>query len=90
MFPKGPGVYFVLSADGYILYVGRSNHIRDRWASHEKREMLAIPGARLAWLSARIFDLPALERSFIEHFDPPMNQRLGGRYRPSGQTRLPM
>lgn len=78
MFPDAMGIYFVLSSDGTILYIGQSYSIRHRWSNHHKREAVrAVPEARLAWLlTDPETDLIALERSLIEQIKPPMNGRV--------------
>lgn len=70
--PVSPGVYFVVSHEDTVLYVGRSQSIRKRWLTHERlQEFLSKPGIRIAWLSVVDIDaLPKLEEAYIEHLKP--------------------
>lgn len=76
MLPNSPGVYFVLSTNDEVLYVGRTFSLFIRWQTHHRRTQLeTLPGVRIAWLS--VDDptrLSELERTYIEHFQPPLNR----------------
>lgn len=73
--PECPAIYFVLERER-ILYIGRSNNLRQRWMSHHRyNELEKMAGdIRLAWLECSDRSLlPEIERALIKHFQPPLN-----------------
>lgn len=73
LLPDSPGVYFAISKEGEVLYVGRADSLLNRWRGHERKsQLMAIEGIRLAWLHSTE-ELVALEREHIEAFNPPLN-----------------
>ncbi|WP_375494649.1 GIY-YIG nuclease family protein [uncultured Nostoc sp.] len=38
--PASPGIYFAISSNDEILYIGRSNNLRNRWKSHHRAVQL--------------------------------------------------
>jgi hypothetical protein len=73
--PDVSGIYFAMSADGEVLYVGRTRSLFLRWQTHHRfRQLEVVPGVRIAWLTADRSSLPDKERSFITDFSPPLNR----------------
>jgi hypothetical protein len=73
--PQCTAVYFCLSADATVLYVGSSWNIRKRWYQQEKQPLLAYMGcASIAWKVCTLEELPALETVCIQHFRPLLNE----------------
>lgn len=74
--PSCPAVYFALSSQGRVLYVGRSANICERLRSHHRVPLLeALGGVKIAWLEqSNSFALPRLEKTLIKHFNPPLNR----------------
>lgn len=74
--PLGAGIYFALSAEGTVVYIGRGESLRQRWrkAHHRRKELEELGGVRLAWL---LVDDPTLladvEAALIAYFEPPLN-----------------
>jgi putative transposase len=72
-----PGVYFALSGDGTVLYIGSSLRLGIRWTKHlHRRHQLETCGdVRLAWL---VIDDPLAiddaERVLIAHVQPVLNR----------------
>jgi hypothetical protein len=73
--PATSGLYFALSDDDTIYYIGRSRDMRTRWLRHHRHEQLQdIMGIRLAFIAVdQDHILAALERSLIERFKPVIN-----------------
>ncbi|AUB42341.1 Excinuclease UvrABC, nuclease subunit [Nostoc flagelliforme CCNUN1] len=83
----GPGIYFAISSNDEILYIGRSSNLRNRWKSHHRAVQLKSQSEdiRLAWL--QVDDellLPEIEAALIEHFAPAFNNT----HLPGGIIRL--
>jgi DNA-binding XRE family transcriptional regulator len=72
---KCRAIYMALSAEGEILYVGRSNDIRKRWKSHDRfKHLKQIQGVRIAWIEVSDpYLLRTLETALIEYFKPEFN-----------------
>lgn len=76
--PDCPAIYFVLSPDDVVLYIGKTVKLMMRWKAHHRyRQCAAIPGVRIAWLS--LTDTPdllnAIEQACIEYFEPTFNRQ---------------
>ncbi len=83
--PQAPGVYFMLSATGTILYVGKATCLKDRVNSYFRGRK--SKGSRLNELLSQVMDIrvevsphptaAALRESdLIKQFDPPYNRAL--------------
>lgn len=74
-FPSVSAVYFALSKNNEILYIGRSINLRNRWSDHHQRSRLEEIGeVRIAWLEINNRTLlPKTEYALIERFQPPFN-----------------
>jgi excinuclease UvrABC nuclease subunit len=70
--PACAAVYFVLDADGQVLYIGQTGELRTRWTAHHRRKAYAAaPGARLVWLTISDKDLLlSVEAACIAFFQP--------------------
>lgn len=79
-FPKKVScVYFVITKDDELLYIGRAIDLYTRWQSHHYLEKLAtLNGVKLAWLQVPdIEELPKLEYELIKLLSPPLNRTNG-------------
>jgi len=72
--PTIPALYFVVSAQLDIMYVGQTGNLRDRWKSHQRSIQMQTGGYRIHWFR---FDNEAeralIERRAISYFRPPWN-----------------
>lgn len=69
--PETAGVYFVLTNDLQLLYIGSTIKLRRRWATAHHKEHKFEQAAFIAWLSTD--DYVTLELSLIAQFNPPLN-----------------
>lgn len=73
--PEVPAVYFVLSADFSILYVGQARRLLTRWKSHHRRHIyMKLPGTQLAWFEVDVPWLRYLEKECIAYYKPRDNR----------------
>ena len=74
--PSCAAVYFALSSQGRILYIGRSINIRERLRGHHRLTLLeALGGVKIAWLKeSDSFALRRIETILIKYFNPPLNR----------------
>ena len=71
--PNEPGVYFVTTRKGFILYIGMSEDMRNRWKDGHHRALECMrAGAQYIYyqFTAEPQDLEPL---YIEEYDPPIN-----------------
>lgn len=82
--PDASGIYFVLSSDDKVQYIGRSVNLQQRWIQHHRLSHLAkLSGVRLAWLEVSDASLlPEIEQALIQWFNPPMNGSSVGTKKP--------
>lgn len=75
LLPVTAGIYFALSADNEILYIGKSDNIAKRWRQHHHCHQLETRGdVRLAWfLVSERGLLSSIESALIRYFEPPFN-----------------
>lgn len=75
--PECAGIYFVISRD-LVLYVGLATNLRNRWQNHHRLPQLQAVNKRnevyLFWLTCTQNQLNDLERQYIEHYCPVLNQ----------------
>lgn len=72
-FPNERVVYFAVTGDGTVLYVGQTSSLSRRWLAHGKEWELVNAGcSRVAWLRSE-GDLRTLETAFVKRFRPPLN-----------------
>lgn len=77
MLPEVSAVYFALSSAGDVLYVGKANNLRSRWAGHHRKAQLRkFKNVRIAWMELPEDDLLDMESLFIVRFDPPLNNAI--------------
>lgn len=73
--PDTPCVYFVLGADGQVVYVGKTVNLRARWGNHHCLSRAKNrTDMKLAWLEAPPAFLAVIEAMFILSFKPEWNQ----------------
>src|SRR5215813_8376195 len=86
--PNCPCLYFVLTANQEMGYIGRATQLKARWGQHHRlEEFRSHPDCRIAWLE--VSDpllLPALEQACIAYFQPLYNHKQGRR--PLGEENL--
>ncbi|MEH1902496.1 MAG: hypothetical protein V7L04_14025 [Nostoc sp.] len=77
-FPPIPCVYFALSPQSEVMYIGRTVNLKARWAGHHRyEEIKSIQGISIAWLEIKEVEiLPGIEQSIIEYFNPPLNGKI--------------
>lgn len=77
MLPHCAAVYFALSKNNEVLYIGKSVDIAHRWISHHRwRNLDEIGNVRIAWMEVNNSSLlPELEWLLIEKFKPSLNKR---------------
>ena len=73
--PNGAGIYFVLSGNATVLYVGKAIGIKSRWQQHHRlAEFRSLPDVTIAWLEVKSVDsLSDIERALICRFRPSLN-----------------
>ena len=73
--PPIAAIYFVLSPDGEILYIGKATNLYLRWKSHHRRHVYAlIHAVRIAWIPiSNRAKLVEIEQMCIQHFSPVHN-----------------
>jgi DNA-binding XRE family transcriptional regulator len=72
--PNERSVYFALTSDGTVLYVGQTESLSRRWLSHSKKEDLASVGcSKIAWMKSE-GDIKTLESAFVKRFRPSLNK----------------
>ena len=75
--PPQSGVYFVVSRDGIVSYVGKSCNIRHRWKGHHVLGRITSGhGFFIAYLLCDTKLLGDLEGYFYEKYKPALNERL--------------
>ena len=73
--PDASAIYFVLSQQNKILYIGQSKALNKRWKHHQKlKDISKYESVKIAYL---VFSIPdflfEIEQALIRHFDPPLN-----------------
>ena len=73
--PNIAAVYFVLDAEGVVLYIGRAKSLCFRWQAHHRlTQFSTLHGVRLAWLTFTDASLlPDIEKALIAYFQPFFN-----------------
>lgn len=81
-FPRIPAIYFCLTPEGFVVYIGETSNLLNRWrqCAHEKEKGCKELGCdRIAWLSpvpeVRYHRLPT-ERELIRLHRPVLNMQL--------------
>jgi excinuclease UvrABC nuclease subunit len=76
LLPQAPGLYFVITDDDQVVYVGEAwESIKARWLDHAKtRALRRTTSVRIAYVLCTDSGVRHwAERYAIEHLDPPMN-----------------
>ena len=75
--PECSAIYFAVAQD-QVLYVGLATNLRNRWRSHHRLPQIETIGkryeVRLFWRTCAHSQLPMLERQYIDHYCPVLNQ----------------
>ncbi len=73
--PNIAAIYFVLTAEKTVLYIGRAQSLAQRWQSHNRSKQFATyPGVHIAWLAVSSAGLlPSIEEALITFFKPLCN-----------------
>lgn len=75
--PECSAIYFAVAKE-QVLYVGLATNLRNRWRNHHRLPQLEAIGkkceVRIFWLTCVQGQLPMLERQYIEHYCPVLNQ----------------
>lgn len=73
-FPRHPAIYFAITSDAQVQYIGRSIDPKRRWKAHHRySELSEMSGVRIAYLFADADLLPVIEAALIDWFKPPLN-----------------
>ena len=75
--PKISWIYFVLSKNGKVNYIGRTNNLKKRWQVHHILDQFKEDvEAKIAWLEVSDRSLlPEIEKALIKWFKPSLNRR---------------
>lgn len=75
--PSSSAIYFAIASE-QVLYVGQARNLNDRWRNHHRCPQLEAVNkrseVRLYWLDCYPDILNDLERQYIEHYCPTLNQ----------------
>jgi excinuclease UvrABC nuclease subunit len=73
--PRASGIYFVVSDDGIVQYIGRTRDLYARWHPHHRSiQYRKYPHYRIAWVTVSNPELlPAIEQACIDFFHPKDN-----------------
>lgn len=75
--PECSAVYFAVSCS-QVLYVGLATNPRQRWQNHHRYKQLELVNKKadvtLFWLACPQSQLQTLERQYIDHYGPTLNQ----------------
>lgn len=75
--PECCAIYFAIARE-QVLYVGQATNLRNRWQNHHRLSQLEAVNRRcevkLFWLNCIQSQLNELERQYIEHYCPILNQ----------------
>ncbi|MGB3208693.1 MAG: GIY-YIG nuclease family protein [Crinalium sp.] len=79
-FPAIAAIYFCLSKDGEVLYIGKSENIARRWKQHHHYcHLETLNDVKLAWLEVSDCRLlTGIECALIQYFNPPLNSLSAG------------
>jgi len=76
--PCTSAVYFALTADNAILYIGQTGNLRQRWATHHRRHQLHQEGGvRFAWQDCLSPHLNDLKTACWFRYHPTVGHRKG-------------
>lgn len=89
--PSKPGIYFAVSPNGVIQYIGKAKRVRSRWENHHKYDDLSkVGGVKICYLFLDVDDkeLLKLEKTLIKHFKPLLNATHTGQSSGTIKNRL--
>ena len=73
--PEEPGVYFVATKRGFIVYIGQSNNMRKRWKDGHHRLLECMRNGAQRIYFQYTAEPKDLEDLYIEQYNPICNQR---------------
>lgn len=73
--PKDNVIYFVVSQNNEVLYIGETMNLRERWRSHHHAPTLkSLSGVRIFWADWNgCSEMGINEADLIRQFAPPLN-----------------
>lgn len=72
--PSEPCVYLAIGRDEQVLYVGKSENLKQRWRNHQQYQVLsAMEEVKIAYIKADTELLSSLESALIQWYKPPLN-----------------
>lgn len=72
--PSEPCVYLAIAKDGQVLYVGKSENLKQRWKNHQQHQALSVmEEVKIAYIRADAELLNSLESALIQWHKPPLN-----------------
>jgi len=78
--PDIPAIYFAVSKENEILYIGRAVLLQKRWKLHHRvKQLESLKDVKIAWLACNDLadrELKGLEEDCIRHFNPALNQTV--------------
>ncbi|MBD2683227.1 MULTISPECIES: ribbon-helix-helix protein, CopG family [Nostoc] len=78
--PEVSAIYLVWSAEGKLLYIGRTVNLKNRWLNHHRLQDLALMGVDkvfIAWFETDKERLPEIEQTLIDNLEPTLNGSKG-------------
>lgn len=69
--PECSAVYFMLTADGEVEYIGGTVNLNKRFIRHHRRTQFEL--LRIAWIATSKAELRAIEKAAIQLFQPRLN-----------------
>ncbi len=77
--PESPAIYFVITPDNRLLYIGQSKNLRQRWQSHHRFQQFieASQETRVVWFEFDESDrqsIPSVEEELITLLDTEYNE----------------
>jgi len=76
--PNCIAVYFVLSPEGNVLYVGQTTSLSYRWRYRQHHVITKVSDSdQIAWMEVEADSAKAKESEFIRMFRPPLNGQIG-------------
>lgn len=74
--PKQPGIYYVVDSDDVIVYIGKTNNLRTRWAYHHRAFQVSKGVYRIFWQLVALEKLSKAERAAVRIYGPMWNDTV--------------
>lgn len=91
--PEVSAIYLVWSAEGKLLYIGRTVNLKNRWLNHHRLQDLALIGIDnvfIAWFETDKERLPEIEQTLIDNLEPTLNGSRGLITKSTTSLKLPI